>query len=86
MPNMPASEGCGFSLYTVNNKVTDEEKELFRRLVEASGMAEETDEQTMAFGTGITGCGPAFAALFIEALADGAVAVGLPRDKALRYA
>ncbi len=86
MPNMPVSEGCGFSLYTVNGAVSDEEKEYFSLLIGPSGMTEETDEQTLVFGSGVTGCGPAFAALFIEALADGAVAVGLPRAKALRYA
>ncbi len=86
MPNMPASEGCGFSLYTANPLVGEDEKECFRIMTEASGEAEETDEETMVFAAGITGCGPAFAAMFIEALADGAVAVGLPRDKALRYA
>jgi pyrroline-5-carboxylate reductase len=86
MPNMPASEGYGMSLYTASPEVTDEEKAYFRCLIAASGMSEETDERTLAFGTCISGCGPAFAAMFVEALADGAVAVGLPRDKALRYA
>ncbi len=86
MPNMPAAASCGYSLYTVNELVTGEEKSYFAQIMEASGVVEEADEDTMSSGTGITGCGPAFAAMFIEALTDGAVAVGLSRDKALRYA
>ncbi len=86
MPNMPASVGCGVSLFTANEYVTKEQKEYFHDLMTPSGLIEETDEQIMTYAAGVTGCGPAFAAMFIEALADGAVAVGLPRDKALRYA
>ena len=86
MPNMPASVGCGVSLYTANAYINKEQIDFFHSLMAPSGMLEEIDEQIMTFAAGITGCGPAFAAMFIEALADGAVAVGLPRDKALRYA
>ena len=85
-PNMPAAVGSGVSLYVTNDKVTQEENDYFYQLMEPSGLVEETDEQTMAHAGGVKGCDPAFTAMFVEALADGAVAVGLPRDKAYRYA
>ena len=46
----------------------------------------ELDEKQLDAANGVTGYGPAFAAMFCEALADGAVACGLPRQKALEYA
>ena len=85
-PNMPAAVGSGVSLYVTNDKVTQEENDYFYQLMEPSGLVEETDEQTMAHAGGVKGCGPAFTAMFVEALADGAVTIGLPRDKAYRYA
>ena len=85
-PNMPAAVGSGISLYAPNERVTAEEDAYFYQLMEPSGLVEKTDEQTMAFAGGVKGCGPAFTAMFVEALADGAVAVGLPREKAYRYA
>ena len=52
----------------------------------ASGLVEELNEELMDAATGVTGCGPAFAAMFVEALADGAVTCGLPRAQAIRCA
>ncbi len=85
-PNMPAAVGSGVSLYVTNDRVTAEEDDYFYQLMEPSGLVEKTDEQTMAYAGGVKGCGPAFTAMFVEALADGGVAVGLPREKAYRYA
>ena len=85
-PNMPTAVGSGVSLYVTNDQVTKEENEYFYQLMEPSGLVEESDEATMAHAGGVKGCGPAFAAMFVEALADGAVAVGLTREKAYRYA
>ena len=48
-----------------------------------SGLLDEMDEALMVPANCVSGCGPAFASLFMEALADGAVACGLPRDKAM---
>lgn len=85
-PNMPTAVGYGTTLFAVNEYVTEEEKQYFLQLMEPSGSVEETDETTMATAGGVKGCGPAFTAMFVEALADGAVACGLPRAKAIKYA
>ncbi len=86
MPNIPVAVGSGVSLFAASSEVTAEEKAFFCELMAASGLVSELDERLMDAATGVTGCGPAFAALFVEALADGAVACGLPRAEALRCA
>ncbi len=86
MPNIPVAVGSGISLFAASSEVTAEEKAFFCELMAASGLVSELDEMLMDAATGVTGCGPAFAALFVEALADGAVACGLPRAQALRCA
>ncbi len=86
MPNIPVAVGSGVTLYTANLLVTEEDKRLLCALLGASGLVSELDEHLMEAASGVTGCGPAFAAMFVEALADGAVACGLPRSKALTYA
>ena len=65
---------------------TEEEKKYFHELMAPAGLLEEQDEWTMKCAGGVMGCGPAFAAMFVEALSDGAVACGLPRKEAFRYA
>ena len=86
MPNIPVAAGCGVTLLTASGKVTEEEKALVKMLLAASGAVEELDEHLLDAATGVTGCGPAYAAMFVEALADGAVACGLPRKDAVAYA
>ena len=86
MPNIPVAVGGGVSLFAASPGVTPEQKALFCELMAASGLVEELDETLLDAATGVTGCGPAFAAMFVEALADGAVACGLPRAQAIRCA
>lgn len=86
MPNIPVAVGAGISLFAASPEVTEEEKAFFRELMAASGLVEELNEELMDAATGVTGCGPAFAAMFVEALADGAVKCGLPRAQAIRCA
>ena len=86
MPNIPVCVGAGVTLYCGSGSVTEEDKCFFRDLMAASGLVEELDEHLMEAASGVTGCGPAFAAMFVEALADGAVACGLPRKQAIAYA
>lgn len=86
MPNIPVAVGAGVTLLTASEKVTAEEKAEVKEILAASGLVSELEETLLDAAGGVTGCGPAFAALFIEALADGAVACGLPRAQAYRYA
>lgn len=86
MPNTPAAIGEGMILYTANAAVTEEEKRDFLTLMAAAGKLDEIPETLIDAGSAVSGCGPAFVYLFIEALADAGVQCGLPRDKALQYA
>lgn len=86
MPNTPVAIGEGMILYAVNDEVTPEEEQAFLSLMSAAGCFDKLDEKLIDAGSAVSGCGPAFAYLFMEALADGGVECGLPRDKALRYA
>ena len=86
MPNVACRVGQGLTLYTCSADVTAEQKREFLRILSASGRLEELDEHLIDAGSAVAGCGGAFACLFMEALADGGVTCGLPRDKAMRYA
>lgn len=85
MPNMPVSVGKGVVLASGYN-VTDREISEFNDIMKCSGIVDWIDEKLIDAGCAVSGCGPAFVYMFIEALADGAVSCGLPRDKALLYA
>ena len=67
-------------------EVTEEQLSDFLTLMSASGRLEPLEEHLIDAGSAVAGCGGAFVSLFLEALADGAVTCGLPRDKARRYA
>ena len=86
MPNTPASIGQGMLLYACSKNVSPQEKEVFLGLMAGAGRLMELDENLIDAGACISGCGPAFADLFLEALADGGVACGLPRAKAQELA
>lgn len=86
MPNMPASVGEGMIVYSVSETVTAAEKEAFETAFSAAGEICEISETLMDAASAVSGCGPAFVYLFIEALADGGVRCGLPRELALKLA
>jgi pyrroline-5-carboxylate reductase len=86
MPNTPVSVGKGLILYDCNSRVSDEKKTEFLNALSEAGMLDYLPEQWIDAATAVSGCGPAFAFLFAEALADGGVECGLPRDKANLYA
>ena len=85
MPNTPAAIGAGVIQYC-GLGVTMEELDSFAALLAPAGLVDPVPEGLIDAASALSGCGPAFAYLFIEALADGGVACGLPRDKALSYA
>ena len=84
MPNTPVAVGAGVVQY-YGVDTTEEELSDFQTLLSAAGMIDRIDPERLNAASAVSGCGPAFCAVFIEALADG-VACGLPRDKALAYA
>lgn len=86
MPNTPAAIGQGMILYTCGAAVTDAECQTFLDLMRGAGRFAALPETLIDAGTCVSGCGPAFADLFIEALADGGVACGLPRSTAMELA
>lgn len=86
MPNTPASIGEGMILYAPNEKVTAEEMDFFLSSLEKAGRFSPLAEKLIDAGASVAGCGPAFVDLFVEALADGGVACGLPRAQALEFA
>ena len=85
MPNMPVSVGSGVVLGAGEN-ISDSDKAEFDSIMSCAGVFDWIDEKFIDAASALSGCGPAFVYMFIEALADGAVACGLPRDKALLYA
>ena len=85
MPNTPASVGEGMIQYCSSN-VTAEEEEAFLRIMAPAGRLDAVPESLIDAASCVSGCGPAWVYQFIEALADGGVACGLPRAKAQEYA
>ena len=86
MPNTPVAVGKGTIQYCHNELVSDDVIADFLQDMRFAGLLDSIDENLIDAACSLSGCGPAFAYLFIEALADGAVACGVPRDKALQYA
>ncbi len=86
MPNTPVSVGEGMILYCANERVNADQTALFCKALSAAGTLDAISEEKIDAASALSGCGPAFVYLFAEALADGAVACGLARDKANLYA
>ncbi len=86
MPNTPACVGEGMIVYSVNSKVTEREKAQFEKAFSKAGEIEEIPEKLIDAASAVSGCGPAFVYMFIEALADGGVKCGLPRALAVKLA
>jgi pyrroline-5-carboxylate reductase len=86
MPNTPALVSRGVIALAASPELGAEKLEELKKILAAAGLVDILDERYLDAVTGLSGSGPAFVYLFIEALADGGVRAGLPRDKALRYA
>jgi pyrroline-5-carboxylate reductase len=86
MPNTPCLIGASASGYSPGNNATAEDIALVDRLLNAVGVAFRLPEHLLDAVTGLSGSGPAFVYLMIEALSDGGVRVGLPRDVATALA
>lgn len=86
MPNTPALVGACASGFALNKAATQQDAALALKLFSAVGVTFQLKESLLDAVTGLSGSGPAYAYLFIEALSDGGVASGLPRDVATRLA
>lgn len=86
MPNTPVTVGQGMTAYTCSPSVSDEERNLFLRIMEKTGTLDEVPEGMMDAVGALSGSGPAFVYMFMNALADAGVACGMPRSRALLYA
>lgn len=86
MPNTPVMVGKGIVLYCGNELVSEEKLSEFASDMSFAGKLDLLPEKLFDAATSLSGCGPAYAYMFIEALADGAVTCGIPRAKAIEYA
>ena len=86
MPNTPVAVGQGVVLYQSSPNVTPEQEEGFLQLMAKAGQLFPLDESLMDVGAAVSGCGPAYVYLMLDAMADGGVACGLPRADAVNFA
>lgn len=86
MPNTPALVGAGASGFALGKNAGAADAELAKKLLSAVGVAMQVKESLLDAVTGLSGSGPAYVYQFIEALSDGGVAAGLPRDVATKLA
>jgi pyrroline-5-carboxylate reductase len=86
MPNTPCLVGQGASAYCLGGKATRQDGELVQTILNSVGVAYPVDEKLLDAVTGLSGSGPAFVCVMIEALSDGGVRMGLPRQVATALA
>jgi pyrroline-5-carboxylate reductase len=86
MPNASALVGASASAYALGKAATAADAALAQKIFSAVGMAFELKESLLDAVTGLSGSGPAYVFLMIEALSDGGVAAGLPREVATKLA
>ena len=86
MPNVCCTVLESASSYTLGTKATDEDRDTVKKILEAVGIAFEVPEEKIDAVTGLSGSSPAYVFMMIDALADGGVLMGLPRDMALKLA
>jgi pyrroline-5-carboxylate reductase len=86
MPNQPCLVGASASGFALGRSAKKEDKETVQNILNSVGMAFCLDEKLLDAVTGLSGSGPAYIYMIIEAMADGGVLAGLPRDVALQLA
>lgn len=86
MPNTPATVGAGISAIAPGKLVSPDQVEMVKRILQAVGEVVEVPESLMDAVTGLSGSGPGYVAILIEALTDGGVCAGLPRAIASQLA
>ena len=86
MPNTPCLVACGASAFALGAKATEADADTVQAMMSSVGLALRMEESYLDCVTGLSGSGPAYVYLLIEALADGGVRVGLTRQTALALA
>lgn len=86
MPNTPALVGDAASAYSLGKAAKPADGAMVEKLLASVGLAVALKESLLDAVTGLSGSGPAYVYMMIEAMSDGAVACGLPRDVAIRLA
>jgi len=86
MPNTPALVGASAAAFALNKSARPEDAAITDRLFSAVGLAFQLKEDLLDAVTGLSGSGPAYVYLMVEALSDGGVAAGLPRDVSTKLA
>ena len=86
MPNTPAQVGAGMTGACVNNRVTEEDLDQILAITNSFGRTEVVPERLIDAVSAVTGCSPAYVFMMIEAMADAAVADGMPRPQAYKFA
>lgn len=86
MPNTPALVGESATGYALGTCANAQDNNVVQRLFSSVGIAFQVKESLLDAVTGLSGSGPAYAYLIVEALSDGGVAAGLPRETATRLA
>lgn len=86
MPNVPCQIAQGMTALSANSNITEEELSDIKQILETTGKVEQVPEKLMDCVTAVSGSGPAFVFMFIEAMADAAVRCGMPRSQAYTYA
>ena len=86
MPNTPCAVGMGMILWCKNERVSDSAADGFLSAMDAAGKLLSLDESLIDAGTAVSGCGPAFVYMFIDAMARGGAEAGLAYEDALTLA
>ncbi|MFW6022419.1 MAG: pyrroline-5-carboxylate reductase [Halanaerobiaceae bacterium] len=86
MPNTPALVNEGISAVSFNSNINQKDKDIVFEIFDSVGQTVEVKEKLMDAVTGLSGSGPAYIYMVIEALSDGGVMMGLPRDIATKLA
>ncbi len=86
MPNTPVAIGKGVTLWCAGSCISEADVQILSELMQATGILYEVSQEQFDAITPITGCGPAYAAMFVDALADAGVRLGIKKADAVKYA
>lgn len=86
MPNQPCLVGASASAFALGKSAKPEDKDAVIRILQSVGISFQVEEKLLDAVTGLSGSGPAFVYVVIEAMADGGVLAGLPRNIAVKLA